>query len=425
MRRASQPLLDRSRLDHEPSAIDARYLLLTLLPFYERAEDGSVWTERIWFHDLNEHFRYLRNVALAAPGMSFDDAPPGSDLVRLEAPSDVSLTLVPLPPMRSTKEGVLGLGALGRRLWRSIADADVVHSGVAGWPFPPGWVANTIALLHRRPLVLVIESAPWRLTGASHEGARDRARAIVTEALARFFAERADLCLFTQPDYRRTLAGRRSEGCHVIPAAWINDEDVLTPRRAAAAWAEKRERTVSLLFAGRLVPSKGVEVLLDALRMIDARGIDARVDVIGEGPLRDACVDARAELAHVDLRVLDPVPYGQPFHALVRRYHAVLVPNLGDEQPRIVFDAFAQAVPVIAFDTDGLRPHVAHGDTGWLVDRIPEVLARAIERALRSGPELERMGMRARSVAPRFTHRAMHRARWRLLTELLERGARN
>ena len=62
----------------------------------------------------------------------------------------------------------------------------------------------------------------------------------------------------------------------------------------------------------------------------------------------------------------------------------------------MVFDANAQAVPVIASATDGLRPHVEHGRTGWLVPPGDSAaLAAAIERAGASGPELRRMGLAA------------------------------
>jgi glycosyltransferase involved in cell wall biosynthesis len=85
-----------------------------------------------------------------------------------------------------------------------------------------------------------------------------------------------------------------------------------------------------------------------------------------------------------------------------------------------VFDAYAQAVPVIGSDTDGLKAYVRHDETGWLVARgNAEELARAIERAQRSSAELDRMGMRARGEASRFTHRAMHRTRRRILHEVL------
>lgn len=394
--------------------IRARYLLVTFIPSY-LDDEGALWLDRLWHQDFVEHLRYLKRVTLAAPVLARRDGP--TDLVRVEPPPDAKVSIVALPAMGSTREAVAHTPALARALWRAIADAEIVHSGVVGWPFPPGWVANAIALLRRRPLVLVVESAPWRLHGGPDERPRDRLREAVTEALARFFVRRADLNIFTQPAYQKTLAVD-TPGCHIIPATWINEEDVVNREEAEARWAVRRGEPVRLLFAARMLSSKGVDVLLDALRALDRRGVQVRVDMIGEGPRRQACSAASRQLASVDLRVLDPVPYGAPFFQLVRDYHAVLVPNLGDEQPRILFDAYAQAVPVIAFDTDGIRPHVREGETGWRVPRGDVLaLARTVERASMAPGELARMGLTALGVAPRFTHRGMHAERWRILLE--------
>jgi glycosyltransferase involved in cell wall biosynthesis len=387
---------------------------LTLVPHHVD-ERGDIWVDRLWHRDLLAHFRYLKRVVLAAPTTPRD--PGQEDLVRLAVPRDVSLTLAPLPASRSTREAMASLPALARALWRAVGEADVVHSGVAGWPIPVGWIANPIALARGRTLLVVVESAPWRTSGAAHERPQDRARELFTEALARFFVRRADVKLFTHPSYRRTLAPPGAPGCYITPAAWIEAEEIATAEQVSASWSSKRADPVRLLFAARLVPEKGVDVLLEAIDELDAKGVAARVDVIGEGPRRDACLAAALRLRHVSLRVLAPLPYGRRFFAKVRDSHAVLVPNLGDEQPRIVFDAYAQAVPVIAFDTDGIRPHVRDGETGWLVPR--HGLASAIARASGSPAELERMGLAALREAPRFTHRAMHEERWRILDRAL------
>ncbi len=394
----------------------ARYLLVTFIPVYVD-DAGGFWLDRLWHQDFVEHLRYLKRLRLAAPTYPRREGP--SDLVRVDVPSDVTLELVPLPHMESTWEALRHTPGLARALWRAIDQADIVHSGVVGWPFPPGWVANTVALLRRRPLVLVVESAPWRLHGTPDERPRDRLREVFTEQLAKFFVRRADLNLFTQPAYQKTLAGDvNGEACHVIPATWINLEDVVSRADAEARWALRTTETPRLLFAARMLTSKGTDVLLDALRELERRGVAVQVDMLGEGPRREACVAAARSFSTVKLRVLDPVPYGQPFFSVVRDHHAVLVPNLGDEQPRLVFDAYAQAVPVIAFDTDGLRPHVHHEQTGWLV-RAGDVsaLAAAIERATAEPQALARMGLKALDVAPRFTHRGMHEGRWRILLD--------
>lgn len=401
-------------MSSEPSAapLDQRYLLLTLVPYYED-EAGEIWLERLWHRDFVEHLRYLRHVTLAAPRYAKDE---GSDLVKVDVPPGVDVTRVALPKMESTAEAVARMPEVVRRLWGAIGEADIVHSGVVGWPYPVGWVGNTIALLRHRNLVLMVESAPWRLSGARDEGAKDRVRAVVTEALARFFVRRADVNLFTQPEYRRTLARPDTKGCFVTPATWINAEDIARDEDARASWALKRDRPVRLLFAGRLLAAKGIDVLLEAIALLEDRGVEVHVDVIGEGPRRAAVVDATLRRGHVAL--LDPIPYGAKFFSLLRGYHAALVPSLGDEQPRILFDAYAQAVPVIAAATDGIKPYVEEGQTGWLVPRGDvRALADALARAAKSPADLERMGMRALATAPRYTHRGMHDERWRILAD--------
>jgi glycosyltransferase involved in cell wall biosynthesis len=389
-----------------------RYLLLTFVPYYVD-EGGKLWLERLWHRDFVEHLRYLKHVVLAAPRYPMEE---GADLLPVDVPDDVEVTLVPLPKMESTAEAIARIPEIARILWDAVGDAEIVHSGVVGWPYPVGWVGNTIALLRKRNLVLVVESAPWRLSGARNEGAKDRVRAVVTEALARFFVRRADVNLFTQPEYRRTLARPETQGCHVTPATWINVEDIVSQETARASWDEKRGQPVRLLFAARLLSSKGVDLLLEAMAILRERGVAVHVDVIGEGPRRGAVADATLEDDHISL--LDPIPYGPRFFSLLRSYHAALVPSLGDEQPRILFDAFAQAVPVIAAATDGIKPYVVENETGWLVPRADaRALANALARAAKGGAELERMGMSALATVPRYTHRGMHEQRWRILAD--------
>ena len=53
--------------------------------------------------------------------------------------------------------------------------------------------------------------------------------------------------------------------------------------------------------------------------------------------------------------------YGEPFFAMLRGHDLMAVPSLSDEQPRVIFDGFAQALPVIASDTPGIVECVTDG----------------------------------------------------------------
>jgi glycosyltransferase involved in cell wall biosynthesis len=209
----------------------------------------------------------------------------------------------------------------------------------------------------------------------------------------------------------------------VTPATWLDDESILGEAEAVEHWAAKQGR-VRMLFAGRLVPQKGVSVLLDAIRAAAAAGADAEFAIIGSGRLRDECLAAARSLAgKADLVVLDEVPYGAPFLNLLRGYDAVLVPSLSDEQPRIVFDALSQAVPVIGSATGGIREVVESGVNGRLSPpNDVAALAESLAWASRNRAELRELGLRGLEGVRHATHEAMHRNRHRLLREALGQG---
>src|SRR5262249_19576557 len=234
-------------------------------------------------------------------------------------------------------------------------------------------------LLRRKHLMIVVEGS-WVRAGKQKTW-KDKLIEGATEVIGRWCCNRADVALFTQPGYRDTLFTRGRGAAYVTPAVWVREDDILDSANAEQLWSAKLSEPVRLLFAGRLVVAKGVDVLLSALRMLDARGVAVTIDIIGAGDRLEACVQAGSALKSVRLSVLDPVPYGAPFMKVIDAYHALVIPSLGDEQPRVLYDASARAVASIASDTDGIRPHVEHGRTGWLVPvGNVEALAAAIER---------------------------------------------
>jgi glycosyltransferase involved in cell wall biosynthesis len=397
---------------------ERRFLLVTNLPCFS-GDDGKLYVDRAWHHDLTQHTTYLHHLTLATPLVP--RTPDIKDLVELVPEEYPGFRYLALPPQTSTPEAVRVMPRTADLLWNAIREADVVQANIAGWPYPLGWLAIPMARMQEKKVFVVVESAPWRPSGAAiDKRLTTRVRAAVYEVLARAFCRTADLSAYTQPSYRDTLHTGDGRGpAYVTPATWINDEVILDQDVAEGLWADKRKQPARFLFAARLMENKGVNVLLDALRQLEVRGVRVDVDVIGAGDLRDAVVAASQELRTVKLRMLDPVPYGPEFFALVDRYHGMLVPILSDEQPRIVFDAAARAVPVIASDADGIRPHVQNGKDGVLVPRGDVgALARALERAAGDVESLARMGLTALDDARPHTHRAMHALRSQLLAAL-------
>jgi glycosyltransferase involved in cell wall biosynthesis len=153
-----------------------------------------------------------------------------------------------------------------------------------------------------------------------------------------------------------------------------------------------------LLAVSRLVPEKGLDVLVEALDLL-ADGNDARpVAVAGRARHATAYsrdLEARATQARVPVRLLGVQPT-EVVHGLYRSARAFVAPSRAEGNPLTVIEAMAHGACVVASD---IPPHrELLGDTGILV---PVGDARALADALRTvsaDPAAARaLGARARA----------------------------
>lgn len=403
----------------DPPKIAQPYLLVLFsVPFYLDAR-GRRYLEPLWAKDLVEHTRYIERLVLAAPAMR-DEMP--ANAVAIDAvPALGGVTFVELPPAHSYLDAVRKLPRTWRTLWAASNGVALVHSGVASWPLPEAWVLAPILALRRCIHYINVESAFWRLVPGERVGLKRRLQSAVTERLNRWCVGAADISTFTQDGYRRSLLRRHPERGHVVEASWIDAGAILTPAQLALArQAREQGGALRLVFAGRLTAGKGVRLLMDAARGAIANGADIELDVFGDGPLADECGELlqREPTLAARVRMRGSVPYDAGFFELLGGFHLLVVPTLTDEQPRIVFDAYSQGLPVLGSDTSGMVQCVADGVTGVLFrSGDAAALQAAIEVVAHDPAALVAMADACAARARALTHQEMHRKRWRLLVE--------
>jgi glycosyltransferase involved in cell wall biosynthesis len=403
------------------ATITVPYLLVLHIPYFVDG-GGRVLVERTWHHDLVQHLHYIRALILAAPlrPLPADTA----QLVPIEEGVRAQLRLVPLPPQTSRMRAIAELPGTFWALWRAIGQAEIVHTGIGGWPFPLGWLASAIAKLRRKKLLIIVESAPWTLAGKKSGNAslRKKVEASIYELISKYWCPRADLSFYTQPAYLKRYHRNGKGPAYIAPATWVNAKDILEDTRARLLWDTKMREPVRFLFAGRLEAEKGVRIMLEAVEKLARQGVDGAVHVIGEGSLRDEVIAAQ-RTGPFALKYFEPLPYGAAFLDFLQQYHAILVPSLSDEQPRILFDAAARGVAILASATDGLRPYVEDDRSGRL---IPAGDSGALAEVMASGaanPSVFRcFAMEALSRVRGKTHRAMHAERSRIIARDLGAG---
>ncbi len=163
-------------------------------------------------------------------------------------------------------------------------------------------------------------------------------------------------------------------------------------------------RTEELLFLGRLVSDKGVDVLLDALGLLAARGVRPGLAVVGDGPERPALEDQIRRLGIGEQVRFLGSRHGEEVVSLLNAHRILVVPSRYDEPFGIVaLEGIACGCLVIGSRGGGLKEAI--GACGLTFDNGDAAgLARLLEAAL-AGPE--RFLPSAEQVAE---HLARHRS---------------
>ncbi|WP_176559379.1 glycosyltransferase family 4 protein [Rubellimicrobium roseum] len=113
------------------------------------------------------------------------------------------------------------------------------------------------------------------------------------------------------------------------------------------------------IFVGNLIPRKGLDLLPQAARYVQARGASIRIDVYGPGtPGLDlpGCEQ---------VRLCGPVPFGEASE-VIRTYDLLVVPSRHDGWAVVVNEGIQAGTPVVCSSAVGAKTLVTDLDCGWV-----------------------------------------------------------
>jgi glycosyltransferase involved in cell wall biosynthesis len=292
--------------------------------------------------------------------------------------------------MLSLLPAYIAAGSTAARRIAREGDFDVVH---AFWPIPHGIFGIAARNASRAALVSTFFSAELTWTGI--------ARRIFGPILKN---------IVDNSDAVTVISSYTGKRLHEFAP---NVETVTIPFGAAAvSRAEgiskalrRADDKFDLLFVGRLVKRKGVDVLLRAAKILESDQ-RLRIRIVGGGPEADSLKSLAQSLGLSSSVSFDGVVDAQRIARCFEECDALVLPAIvtetGDTEGLgvVLIEAMGYGKPVIASAAGGIVDIVADQDTGLLVPPgDAAALAQAIRRAMDNPEELSEIALRGSEFA--------------------------
>ena len=349
------------------------------MPFW-RAADGTLReVEGSFARYVDSLAPYFDEVVLCVPVI--DEARSDGTPIR-----SANVTLAALPHFDGPVQFYPRLLLMIPRLLQFARSVDLLHYRV---PTPAAIFTSACARLFNRPeFVLVVGDLRALLPSMPYRGVRRllwRAYTAFEERNVQRMADRA--LTFANGEALAVKHSRHGRAVIQTQTTTI-DAGAVNTRDDTCAGPRVRILTVS-----RIDPRKGLRVLPEAVRLLVDSGIDAALDIVGGtvgGPGEDerSAIVGAARTHRVADRVslVGSVPLERLLPAY-RDYDIFVLPTLpGEGVPRVLLEAMAAGLPVVASRVSGIPSLVTHDANGLLLESpSARAVADAVGRVVRDG----------------------------------------
>jgi glycosyltransferase involved in cell wall biosynthesis len=248
---------------------------------------------------------------------------------------------------------LLGQAIATVRLCRS-RKVDAIH---AHWIVPQGFTVAVLRLLSNR-------LPPFLVT--SHGGDLYALRGRLLERLKRWVLGKADAVTVVSEAMRDYCNEKRIAPAQIhVQSMGVDLVSKFTP-------GDGKAPRDGLVFVGRLVEKKGVAYLIEAVSILADRYPELRLNIVGDGPLRQWLEDLVVRLGLQDsVKFLGSVPNeAVPDYLRAAKIFAMpsVVAESGDQEGLglVAVEALGCGCAVVAFDLPAVRDTIINGETGLM-----------------------------------------------------------
>lgn len=250
------------------------------------------------------------------------------------------------------------------------------------WPHPISfliiWMFGS-----KKPMVLFVRQNLEALIKVRYQGVQRTLGIMFTRLVYRYAS-------FFHPNAILITVGE--EMYHKLSPDFVNStfiSDSIVPEEFAEKPREgKLFDHVKLLFVGRLEPEKGLEVLIQSVKLISVEK-KVSLSIIGDGISKFEASNLVNNLGLGNqVTFVGYVPFGEDLFEAYKSHDLLMISSYSEGLPKIINEARAFALPVVSTQVGGIANELKHEDTCLFVKAgDPRQLAEAAIR-LTSDPEL-------------------------------------
>jgi len=177
--------------------------------------------------------------------------------------------------------------------------------------------------------------------------------------------------------------------------------------------AEPANRPPMAMLVARMLWDKGIGELVEAARLLKARGVQLRIVLVGNpDPANPASISEAQLKAWTGEGLIEWWGRREDVAEILKQSHIAVLPSYREGMPRSLLEAAAIGRPMVAFDAVGCRDLIRDGENGFLVPFKDTVaLADALQKLVDDSDLRRRLGHQARLDVERTYSATAIRAR--------------
>lgn len=268
----------------------------------------------------------------------------------LEAWEKSGLDLIKLDTFETNKEFLINT----LKFWNFIRLKKIIKE------FSPDYVY--IPMIHWWNPIVNLISKPAKVIFTVHDVTQHKGEEnLLADSLRKLILKQSERVIILSEALREKLVYQKvkSEIISVIPHAnfsYYSENFELS---------KKEYKGNRLIFFGRINPYKGLDVLLEAMKLVVKEKPNTLLSIVGNGDLSDYKENLSLLEKNIELHVR--WIKDEEVEGFFRESDICIVPYVEASQSGVIPLSYSLGVPVIASDIGGIPEQVINGETGYLV----------------------------------------------------------